>query len=132
MFTKNFSETALHVTWTGTLRVYGCARCCKRWYFTFNGAGCSTPLPVDGVVFLYSSCKTQSPHRVRHIEEYCNNVHNGNVRVGFWVGNCVGYGNADACTGFYSVPRIFIEEVPRRRSSWKKFHLFLYNARMNA
>ena len=53
VFTKNFSDTALHVAWTGNLRVYGCTTCCKRWYFTFNGAECSAPLPIDGIVYMW-------------------------------------------------------------------------------
>ncbi|XP_020623543.1 collagen triple helix repeat-containing protein 1-like [Orbicella faveolata] len=47
VFTKNFADTALHVYWTGALRIYRCTDCCKRWYFTFNGAECSSPLPID-------------------------------------------------------------------------------------
>ena len=111
MFTKNFSDTALHVAWTGGFRVYGCTKCCKRWYFTFNGAECSAPLPIDGIVYL--ELAGQSPHRVRHIEGHCNNIHKGRVRVGFWVGNCPSYGNADASTGWIAVSRIFVEEVPK-------------------
>ncbi|XP_068717753.1 collagen triple helix repeat-containing protein 1-like [Montipora capricornis] len=111
VFTKNFSDTALHVAWTGTLRVYGCTGCCKRWYFTFNGVECSAPLPIDGVVYLRLA--GQDTHRVRHIEGHCNNIPKGKVRVGFWVGNCPGYGNADAHTGWNSVSRIFVEEVPK-------------------
>ena len=47
-------------------------------------------------------------HRPRHIEGACEKVHKGVVRVGFWVGNCKGYGSADALT----VSRIYVEEVP--------------------
>ncbi|XP_068672507.1 collagen triple helix repeat-containing protein 1-like [Montipora capricornis] len=111
VFTKNFSDTALHVAWTGSLRVTGCTGCCKRWYFTFNGAECSAPLPIDGIVYL--ALAGQDPYRVRHIEGHCNNIHKGRVRVGFWVGNCAGYGNADAYTGWNAVSRIFVEEVPK-------------------
>lgn len=110
IFTKNFSDTALHVYWTGVLRVAQCSNCCKRWYFTFNGAECSGPLPIDGVVYLGGAA--QNPHRVRHIEGHCNNILKGKVRVGFWVGNCRHFGNADANTGWNSVSRIFVEEVP--------------------
>jgi len=42
----------------------------------------------------------------------CNGIHKGRVRVGFWVGNCAGYGSVDAYTGWDSVSRIYIEEVP--------------------
>ncbi|XP_078367994.1 uncharacterized protein LOC144651838 [Oculina patagonica] len=113
VFTKNFTDTALHVYWTGTLRVQGCTGCCKRWYFTFNGAECAAPLPIDGVVYL-GRAKSQDPHRVRHIEGYCNNIHKGKVRVGLVVTNCAGYGgHYDAYTGWNSVSRIFVEEVPK-------------------
>ena len=52
-------------------------------------------------------------HRVRHIEGHCNNILAGSVRVGFWIGNCAGYGIADGFTGWNSVSRIFVEEVPK-------------------
>ena len=116
MFTKNFSDTSLHVYFTGVLRIYGCNSCCKRWYFTFNGAECAAPLPIDGVVYMYrgSGSNLKNLHRVRHIEGHCNNIHKGKVRVGFWVGNCAGYsGSYDAQTGWNSVSRIFVEEVPK-------------------
>ena len=100
----------LHVYWTGVLIVASCSNCSKRWYFTFNGAECSGPQPIDGIVYLGGAA--QNPHRVRHIEGHCNNVHKGKVRMGFWVGNCRGLRNADANTGWNSVSRIFIEEVP--------------------
>ena len=51
-------------------------------------------------------------HRVRQIEGVCNRVAKGIVRVGFSVGNCVGFGTADAETGWNSVSRIYVEEVP--------------------
>jgi len=116
VFRKNFSDTALHVAWTGTLRVYGCKSCCKRWYFTFNGAECSAPLPIDGVVHLGTLSVLQDPSRVRHIEGHCSNIPKGRVRVGFWVGNCPGHGNHDAYTGWNSVSRIFVEEVPKAQA----------------
>lgn len=115
VFTKNFSDTALHVSWTGNLRVYKCTICCKRWYFTFNGAECSAPLPIDGIVYMWSG-NNQDLHRVRHIEGHCNNIHKGKVRVGFWVGNCRTSRPGDAHTGWQSVSRIFVEEVPRAQS----------------
>ena len=116
MFTKNFSDTSLHVAWTGALRVYNCKGCCKRWYFTFNDAECSAPLPIDGIVYLDNVNNGQNPARVRHIDGHCNNIHKGRVRVGFWVGNCHGDGNHDAYTGWNSVSRIFVEEVSKAQA----------------
>ena len=57
VFTKNVSDNALHVYWTGALRIHGCNSCCKRWYFTFNGAECSGPLPIDGIVYITAVAK---------------------------------------------------------------------------
>ena len=59
-----------------------------------------------------AGAQLQNLHRHRHIEGYCSQVRKGHVRVGFWVGNCASYGNADAHTGWKSVSRIVIEEVP--------------------
>jgi len=115
VFTKNFTDTALHVAWTGALTIYKCINCCKRWYFTFNGAECSAPLPIDGVVYMWQG-NTQNLIRVRHIEGHCNNIHKGKVRVGFWVGNCRGERPGNAYTGWKSVSRIFIEEVPESQA----------------
>ena len=116
MFTKNFSDTALRVSWTGVLRIQKCTVCCKRWYFTFNSAECSAPLPIDGIVYMWQG-NGQDLHRVRHIEGHCNNIHKGRVRVGFLVGNCYGGGSpGDAYTGWQSVSRIFVEEVPKAQA----------------
>ena len=55
-------------------------------------------------------------HRVRHIEGHCSDIPKGKVRVGFWVGNCQSYTAADAYTGYISVSRIFVEEVPKAQA----------------
>lgn len=115
VFIKKHASTVLHVYWTGSLRIAYCNKCCKRWYFTFNGTECSGPLPIDGIVYMGSG-KSQNLHRVNNIEGHCNNIHKGKVHVGFWVGNCPGYASVDAYTGWYSVSRIFIEEVPKPQS----------------
>ena len=110
MFNKSLSETALHVYWSGVLRIYHCNSCCKRWYFTFNGVECSGPLPIEGIVYMETG-SNKNLHRVRHIEGHCNNIQQGLVRVGFWVGNCQSASPGDAYTGWISVSRLFIEEV---------------------
>ena len=68
-------------------------------------------MPIDGIIYLYK-VNGAEPLRVRHIEGYCENISNGTVRVGFNVGNCAGYGDADAYSGWKSVSRIVVEEVP--------------------
>ena len=113
IFKKASDTTGLRVFWSGNLRLYNCHNCCRRWYFTFNGAECSTPGAIDGIVYMvHGSGAKKNLHRVRHIEGVCEKIHKGTVRVGFWVGNCAGYGSADAYTGWNSVSRIYVEEVP--------------------
>lgn len=75
----------------------------------------SGPLTIDGLVYI-GSRKSQNIHLVDNIEGHCDNIHKGKVRVGFWVGNCPGYGSVDAYTGWNSVSQIFIEEVPKPQS----------------
>jgi len=113
LFKKLSDKTGLRVFWNGPLRIYNCHGCCRRWYFTFNRVECKYPLPIDGVVYMvHGNGAKKDLHRVRQIEGVCERVPKGLVRVGFWVGNCHGYGAADAYTGWNSVSRILIEEVP--------------------
>ena len=69
------------------------------------------PMPIDGVIYMHVVSGLE-PLRVRHIEGYCQNIPKGVVRVGINVGNCAGYGNVNAHSGWNSVSRIVIEEVP--------------------
>ncbi|XP_078367967.1 uncharacterized protein LOC144651823 isoform X1 [Oculina patagonica] len=113
VFNKSSDKTGLRVFWNGPLRIHNCHGCCRRWYFTFNGAECSAPAEIDGVVYMvHGDGSKKNLHRVRQIEGVCEKVYKGIVRVGFWVGNCRSYGSADAYTGWNSVSRIYVEEVP--------------------
>ncbi|CAH3193295.1 unnamed protein product [Porites evermanni] len=113
-FLKKYPDTSLHVYYAGNFRVHGCDDCCSRWYFTFNGAECSSPGTIDGALYLYTLGQKLSPQHHRHIEGHCNNIQKGKVRVGFWVGKCVtGHKLSDAYTGWHSLSRIFVEEVPK-------------------
>ena len=73
-FMKNFTDTSLHVYFAGNLRILGCDGCCSRWYFTFNGAECSSPGPIEGAFYMRTG-KNHDLHRHRHIEGHCNNIH---------------------------------------------------------
>lgn len=112
IFKKTSDNTALRVFWNGDFRVGNCHNCCNRWYFTFNGAECSSPAAIDGIFLMYQGTSWQkNPHRPRHIEGICEKLRKGTVRVGFWVGKCVGKKTGDAYTGWNSVSKIYIEEV---------------------
>ena len=76
----------------------------------FNRAECSGPLPIDAVLWIRN--KDEDNHRPGFIEGYCNNIHKGKIRVGINIGNCAGYGNSNGYTGWNSVSRLIIEEVP--------------------
>ena len=95
--------------YAGNLRCSGSAKC-NRWYFTFDGAECTKPATIEGVVYVSST--QVNPHRHRHIEGYCNQVPKGHIRVGFWIGKCDSHVLGDGYTGWYSMSRIVIEEVP--------------------
>ena len=113
LFIKKSAKTALRVFWNGNLRLGNCHDCCRRWYFTLNGAECSAPAAIDGIVYMvHGNGDKKFLYRPRHIEGVCEKVQKGVVRLGFWVGNCNGYGSADARTGWNSVSRIYVEEVP--------------------
>ena len=51
-FTKLRSDSALRVLFSGSLRLKCKTACCQRWYFTFNGAECTGPLPVESIIYL--------------------------------------------------------------------------------
>jgi hypothetical protein len=97
------------VFYAGTLLSAGSA-VCTRWYFTFDGAECTKPATIEGVVYVHTT--QVYPYRHRHIEGYCNQVPKGHTRVGFWIGKCQGYSLGNGYTGWNSMSRIVIEEVP--------------------
>jgi len=109
--TKIKDDTALRVVYQGNIYVGGCSSCCKRWFITFNGAECSGPLPIDAVLWIANN--GENNHRPGAIEGYCDKIHKGKIRVGINIGNCAGYGNSDGYTGWNSVSRLIIQEVPR-------------------
>ena len=113
IFKKASDTTGLRVFWSGNLRLADCHACCRRWYFTLNRAECSTPGAIDGIVYMvHGNGGKKDLYRPRHIEGVCEKIGKGTIRVGFWVGNCASYGSADAYTGWNSVSRIYVEEVP--------------------
>ncbi|KAL9986615.1 hypothetical protein ACROYT_G000786 [Oculina patagonica] len=110
VFHKKKDDTALRVVYQGNF-LLNCDNCCKRWFISFNGAECSGPLPIDVAWWMRS--KIQSDHKPGAIEGYCDNIHKGKIRVGINIGNCPSYGDANGHTGWNSVSRLMIEEVPR-------------------
>ena len=111
-FHKCYSNTLLHVYYSGNIRISGCSQCCNRWYFTFNDAECSSPGAIDAALYQ-AHAGDLNKHEHGHIEGYCDGIPEGNVQVKINVGKCIGTGQAlgNAYTGFGSTSRIFVEEV---------------------
>lgn len=76
---------------------------------------CKGPLAIDGLhhIHVHHGKTDYNVHKVTHIVGYCQGIPRGTVRVGINVGDCVGRkSGSDAYTGWNSVTRIMIEEVP--------------------
>ncbi|XP_036414595.1 collagen triple helix repeat-containing protein 1 isoform X1 [Colossoma macropomum] len=116
-FTKLRSDSALRVLFSGSLRLKCKTACCQRWYFTFNGAECSGPLPIESIIYLDQGSpelnSTINIHRTTSVEGLCEGVRAGLVDVAIWVGTCGDYPRGDASTGWNSVSRMIIEELPK-------------------
>ncbi|XP_070823143.1 collagen triple helix repeat-containing protein 1-like isoform X2 [Chaetodon trifascialis] len=116
-FTKLRSDSAVRVLFSGSLRLKCKSACCQRWYFTFNGAECTGPLPIESIIYLDQGSpelnSTINIHRTSSVEGLCEGVKAGLVDVAVWVGTCADYPRGDASTGWNSVSRIIIEELPK-------------------
>lgn len=111
-FNKLHQNTALKVSYQGNIRLLRPNGKCNRWYFKFNGHECSGPLPVDSVLYTDYGGSRPNIHRPHFFEGFCENLSQGTVRIELWVGKCPGTTLGDAYTGWSSVSRIMIEEVP--------------------
>ncbi|XP_075438674.1 collagen triple helix repeat-containing protein 1 [Ascaphus truei] len=116
-FTKMRSHSALRVVFSGSLRLKCKTACCQRWYFTFNGAECAGPLPIEAIIYLDQGSvefnSTINIHRTSTVEGLCEGISSGLVDIAVWVGTCADYPRGDASTGWNSVSRIIIEELPK-------------------
>ena len=113
---KKNRDTALKVEYDGDFRICCCLKCCKRWYFTFNGVECSKPITIEAIDVIYTNHgrTDRNIHKHSQIGGYCEGIGKGTVRVGLVVGDCPGFkSGSDAYTGYNSVARIIVEEVPK-------------------
>ncbi|XP_035661716.1 collagen triple helix repeat-containing protein 1-like [Branchiostoma floridae] len=115
-FNKLSSTSALRVTWNGALRVWNevtRTAVCKRWFFTLNGAECSDPAPIDGIMFMFDPNNHPNNHRVSTIDGLCYGLPAGNMTVTLNIGTCAADGlpEGSASTGYNSYSRIIVEEL---------------------
>ncbi|XP_070557365.1 collagen triple helix repeat-containing protein 1-like [Ptychodera flava] len=98
-FHKLSSTTALRVLWNGNIRALSSGGSCTRWYFTLMALSAAT---------LSQSIRPSCP-----FEGLCFGIEAGRVDVEFRVETgCSNHPAANAYTGWESVSRIIIEEVP--------------------
>ena len=110
-FNKLHDNTALRVSYQGNVHVYSDGKY-NRWYFKFNGNECSGPIEIDSVIYNRCAGGLSAIYRSHFFEGYCENLARGTVSVELWVGKCSGQSLGNAYTGWNSVSRIMIEEVP--------------------
>ena len=110
-FNKLHDNTALRVSYQGNARVESDGAC-NRWYFKFNGNECSGPLPIDSAIYTNWARDMSNILRHHSFEGYCENLARGSVSVELWVGKCLNEPLGNAYTGWKTVSRIMIEEVP--------------------
>ena len=69
-------------------------------------------MTIEGAV--YGGPANDYSRRHRQIEGYCENIPAGQVTIGFNIGNCNEWSSTtyDGLTGWQSVSRIMIAEVP--------------------
>ena len=95
------------------MRIIGCVGgCCRRYYITINGIECTSPATIDTRVFATGNVNRHSPGT---LDGFCNNVPSGHVSVSVWLGRCYSHlqnSHGDAYTGWETVSRLIIEEVP--------------------
>lgn len=72
---------------------------------------------AGGVSWTFTQLSLPSPPQPLHpllaVEGLCEGVKAGLVDVAVWVGTCADYPRGDASTGWNSVSRIIIEELPK-------------------
>ena len=69
-------------------------------------------MTIDSVTYNGWSGGISNIYRNHFFEGYCENLARGTVSVELWVGKCLGERLGNALTGWKSVSRIMIEEVP--------------------
>ncbi|XP_065896073.1 uncharacterized protein [Dysidea avara] len=115
---KHRDDTWLRLTWDGNMRIAGCTVCCMNWYLTVDGQQCSSPGPVDALVYQGERYLIV---RHSHFTGMCEqaggmNISAGLHRIQLSLKDCPGFNGFiyNAFTGWNTQSRIIVEEVPPR------------------
>ena len=120
-FNKSLSDSSLLVTFNGNIRLTDCSDCCMRWFVTINGEECSSPAPIDGVIYTVNGSDVNI-HRGSTITGVCEaaggeRIGVGEVEVKMNLGPCGGFNETfDSYTSLQSLSTIEIKELPPRKS----------------
>ena len=115
--TKKSATSTLKITFNGNLRITGCTQCCARWFVTIDGYECSSPGPIEGVVYSVNGSDVNI-HRSSVISGICTSTTAGAISAGrrialLNVGACAGFNETfNVYTGFSTVSTFTIEEIP--------------------
>lgn len=120
-FSKQSNDTVLRVAWEGNVAVEDCTACCMRWFITINDEECADPGPVDAAIWQdLTTGPLAQPFDLRRpgtVAGICRGgeagwLSPGEHTIGLSVGQCDGLESFSVLTGYNSVSRFIIEEIP--------------------
>lgn len=127
-FNKQDDDTVLRVAWDGNIALDECSQCCMRWFLTIDGEECSDPATIDAALSQNLDGVVNVLQRPASIVGICRaaetmgELSEGEHVVGLRVGACISTDDgltvpppSGASTGFYSVSRFIVEEIPDSR-----------------
>lgn len=92
------------------MRATGCTvTCCRRWTIKINGQDCASPAAIDTLIYANGNVNRHVPGT---IDGFCDNIPKGSVTVSLVIGKCPQVNTGDGYTGYDTVSRFIIEEVP--------------------
>ena len=127
-FSKQRADSTLRVAWDGNIAVVGCDNCCMRWFITIDGQECSNPGPIDIALRQDLTDLDEElwfdDYRPASVVGYCRGSGSdgfsaGSHTIGLSVGACLNseeeeFTTSEVMTGYNSVSRFIIEEVPNQ------------------
>ena len=114
---KRSAITNLKITFNSNMRITECSDCCMRWFITIDGEECTSPGPIEGVIYTKNGSNINI-HRASVIAGICSETSSGAIADGVHqlhveVGLCDGFIDSyNAYTGFATTSHMTIEEIP--------------------
>ena len=118
-FKKTRSDTYLRLTWSSTMRQMNHNKC-SQWYFMINGRECTSPAPINGIIFQFyhngGSSSQVNDHRHTTIVGVCKATSSGDLQsasyqISMNIKDCPSYSGTEAYTGWQTTSSMIIEEL---------------------